>query len=44
MPLRDAIYYGRITQFNMEDALEVRGEEKFQEGWDSGHAEGEAAG
>lgn len=33
-----------FTQFNMEDALEVRGEEKFQEGWESGLAKGEAKG
>lgn len=33
-----------FTQFNMEDALEVRGEEKFAEGEAKGRAEGEAKG
>ena len=33
-----------FTQFNMEDALEVRGEEKFQEGLEAGLAKGETLG
>ena len=33
-----------FTQFNMEDALEVRGEEKYQEGLEAGLAKGETVG